>query len=517
MFVSSAARPLFIAGLLAGVLATGIWMTTCHQSPPVSNVKALNSALDRAAARQAASSARAATPAPPTPAGGLSYADVAQSVVPSVVTIHATRERRGMRRLRRSPFFLDPFFRRFFGHRGPGKGRRPKGGPKATGLGSGVILSADGDIVTNYHVVARADEIRVTLANKRRYEAKVKGTDPRSDLALLEIDAPDLDPIELGSSKSLRVGDVVLAVGNPFGAKGTVTMGIVSAKGRAGMGITDYEDFIQTDAAINPGNSGGALVDTRGRLVGVPTAILSRSGGYQGIGFAIPTGLLRPVIRSIRQHGEVKRGYLGIRIQQPNEAMAKAFGIKPHQGIVVGFVEPGTPAAKAGLQRGDVIVSLDGKPVRSVHRFRNAIARQSPGSAVRLKVLRKGEAREVEVTLGRLPKAKKRAARGGPGAPGRRPRGQARLDGVKVTNLTPLHRRKLKLSADVQGVLVTRVAPGSAAQQAGLRPGDVIVSLNRQPTPNLGAFSRAAKRADDAILVLIHRRGSTLYLAWKKR
>jgi serine protease Do len=294
-------------------------------------------------------------------------------------------------------------------------------------------------------------------------------------------------------------------------------MGIVSAKGRAGMGITDYEDFIQTDAAINPGNSGGALVDTRGRLVGVPTAILSRSGGYQGIGFAIPTGLLRPVIRSIRQHGEVKRGYLGIRIQQPNEAMAKAFGIKPHQGIVVGFVEPGTPAAKAGLQRGDVIVSLDGKPVRSVHRFRNAIARQSPGSAVKLKVLRKGEARAVKVTLGRLPKAEKRAAHGTPGAPGRRPRGQARLDGVQVTNLTTLHRRKLKLSADVQGVLVTRVAPGSAAQQAGLRPGDVIVSLNRQPTPSVGAFSRAAKQAEDAILVLIHRRGSTLYLAWKKR
>ncbi len=375
-------------------------------------------------------------------------------------------------------------------------------------LGSGVILSSDGYILTNYHVIARADEIRVALPDKRILPAKVKGKDPRTDLALLKVDAKGLKPIKMGDSDKLRVGDVVLAVGNPFGVGETVTMGIVSAVGRAGMGITDYEDFIQTDAAINPGNSGGALVNLKGELVGIPTAIVSRSGGYQGIGFAVPTALARPIIASLKKHGKVTRGYLGVQIQEITPPLAKVMKLSGTNGVLVADVEAGSAADKAGLKRGDVIVGLDGHEVTSLHRFRNSIAVRGKGAKVRLTVLRDGNKKEFSVVLGELSSD----GRSGPAASGAKGPEHSAWSGVAVDDLTSTLRSRLGLPKGMSGVVVRSVAPNSPAAFGGLRPGDVILEVNRHKTPTLKAFRRAAKGR--MTVALVWRRGHTIYLGW---
>ena len=328
--------------------------------------------------------------------GGASIADIAERVVPSVVNLSATRTRKARRTDRdRVPPSLQQFF-------GPDRGPMPRGDRQEGSLGSGVIVSADGLVLTSAHVVDGADAVEITLQDGRELNGEVVGADRQTDVAVVRIakkDATGLTPLPMGDSAKLRLGEVVLAVGNPFGVGQTVTMGIVSATGRSALGIVDYEDFIQTDAAINPGNSGGALVNMRGELVGINTAILSRTGGNQGIGFAIPTSMTRPIMASLVKSGHVTRGYLGVVIQEIDRDLAEAIKVQAGSGVLVADVEDAGPAAKAGVERGDVIRSLDGQKVASTSQLRNRVASLSPGAKVRVELQRDGAPRTVDIQL----------------------------------------------------------------------------------------------------------------------
>ena len=371
-------------------------------------------------------------------------------------------------------------------------------------LGSGVIMSADGVVLTNNHVVEGATKIIVTLSDGRTYEAKVVGTDPKSDVAVIRVDAKGLPAIEVGDSSQLRTGDVVLAIGNPFGVGQTVTRGIVSALGRTNVHITDYEDFIQTDAAINPGNSGGALITTDGKLVGVNTAILSRSGGSQGIGFAIPTTMAVPLMSTILNHGKVIRGYLGVVIQDVSEDIRKALELAARKGALVARVEDESPASRAGIKRGDVIIELAGEKVENTGSLRNRIALMPPGSEAELVVIRDSRKRKLTVEIGQL---------GGlaPSAGGSVEAEGSALAGVQVSPLTEDRARRLGLPADVHGVVVESVRSESAAAKHGLRPGDVVLEVSRRAVENPTDFARAARDAGDTVLLLIARRGRMFY------
>jgi serine protease Do len=330
------------------------------------------------------------------------FAPVVKKVLPTVVNISSTK-------VVKTPTQFegqvpdDDFFRQFFGGNMPNMRQMPRE-QRERGLGSGVIVSPNGYILTNNHVVDGATSVKVTLSDKRDYNARVVGTDPKVDLAILKIDAADLPAIVIGDSSKIQIGDYALAVGNPFGVGKTVTMGIVSATGRSHLGIEDYEDFIQTDAPINPGNSGGALINDRGELIGINTAIISHgSEGSQGIGFAIPVNLARTVMDEILKTGKVTRGYLGIVPQDVTPAIAKAFGVKEFTGALVGGVSPDSPAQKAGLNNGDIILELNGKPVADANELRMSVSMMAPGTAVNLKVLRNGADRNLTATLGELP------------------------------------------------------------------------------------------------------------------
>jgi serine protease Do len=369
----------------------------------------------------------------------------------------------------------------------------------------------DGVIVTNNHVVADADEVKATTHDDREFSVEVVGTDPKSDLAVLRLlgDTSGLRPIEMGDSSRLRLGDVVLAIGNPFGVGQTVTMGIVSAKGRADVGIIDYEDFIQTDAAINPGNSGGALVDMEGRLVGIPTAILSRSGGYQGIGFAIPTNMARPIVDSLLRHGKVARGWLGVAIQDINQDLAKALGLPSTTGVLISDVTPGSPAAKAGLKRGDVVLRVDGKTVETTGRLRNLIATSGASAKVSLEVLREGKTQTLQVALGERPESEQ----GQPPSRARPGHGSTTLDGLTLETLNPQNRAKYGISRDLtHGVIIIGVRAGSSAERAGLRPGDVVLEVDRKKVTGLRRFTQLWRAAQGKTLLWIHRRGMTRYV-----
>jgi serine protease Do len=432
--------------------------------------------------------------------GAVSIADVAERVLPSVVTVSTTVVQRQM------PMF--PFF----------------GGPpserQGQGIGSGVIVSADGYVLTNNHVVAEAKEIKVTVFDKREFDATVVGTDPKSDLAVIKIKgAPaGLVPAEFGDSSRLRLGDVVLAIGNPLGVGQTVTMGIVSAKGRADLGITAYEDFIQTDAAINPGNSGGALINTEGKLVGINTAILSRTGGYQGIGLAIPSSMAQPIMETLKQSGKVSRGFLGVGIQEVDHDLAQALKLPGQNGVLLTEIRSGGPAAKAGLSRGDVVTKVDGKAVTSTGQFRNLIASSGAKKRVTLEVLRDGKPLSLGVELAEVPD-EARDEVGGIEAPSSSPHPTSggALDGVTLEELTPAHRRTLGLSQDVQrGVVITELEPRSSAAKAGLRPGDVVLELNRAPVDSLAKFKELYAKASGDVLLLVHRRGASVFLVVRK-
>lgn len=451
---------------------------------------------------------------PPNREGLLSasYAAVVKKTSPAVVNIFTAKTIRSPYGSGGNPFFDDPMFRRFFGIPDGGGGGPRFRDFKQRSLGSGVILSADGYLVTNHHVVDGADEIQVALAESRKqYAARVVGRDPRTDLALLKIDAEGLPFATFADSDHVEVGDVVLAIGNPFGVGQTVTMGIVSAVGRGGMGIEEYEDFIQTDAAINPGNSGGALVDTDGRVVGINVAILSPSGGNNGVGFAIPANQVRSVVDQLSRKGSVDRGFMGVSLQELTPELAKEFGVGDSGGALVAEVTDDSAAAEAGLRQGDVIVEFDGKPVRDGRSLRLMVGQKSPGTQVALKYLRDGKERNARLTLQRMPGT---ADDGTPAvSEGGASSEDESLRGVGVMDLTLEIRRQLQIPAKVMGAVVASVDPDSAAAQAGLRRGDVIQEIDRKPVKSAEDAVQITKKAKNGkVLVRIWRATGHSYI-----
>ena len=437
---------------------------------------------------------------------GTSFAPIVKKVAPSVVKVSITAK------AGESPMAVpdNDFFRRFFGDNGdlfgpggPGRGRNFL----QHGLGSGVIVSSDGYILTNNHVVNNATDIQVALNDGRQFTAKVIGADPKTDVALVKIKGENLPALKLTDSDKVEVGDVVIAVGNPFGIGQTVTEGIVSAKNRTTSGEMD-EDFIQTDAAINPGNSGGALVDTEGRLVGINSAILSRSGGNQGIGFAVPSNLCRWVMESLVKNGRVDRGYLGVVIQSVTPELAKAFKLNGTNGALVSDVASGGPAEAAGLKSGDVVVQFDSRPVDDASQFKIRVAETAPGSKVSLVVNRNGESKNFDVTLKSLPESRTAKT-----TEKNNPKRQEALAGVGVADLDQSIRRELNIPANIQGAVVTEVNPNSASYEAGLRNGDVITEINRQPIRNAqDAIDNTNKANADQTLVKVWSKGGSHYL-----
>jgi len=424
--------------------------------------------------------------APPTTAPPPGWTDAAKAALPAVVNVATAR-------VMKVPD--NPFFRTLFG--GQSIPRRERG------IGSGVIVTADGYVLTNNHVVEGAQDIRVTLSDRREVTARVIGTDPRTDLAVLKLPGNGYPVVALADSSRVEVAEVVLALGNPFGLSHTVTQGIVSAVGRADVGIADYEDFIQTDAPINPGNSGGALVDARGALIGINTAIVSPTGGFSGIGFAVPVNMARQVMDQLVKRGHLTRGYLGVAVQEVTAALARGLGVSAQHGILVGDVAPESPAARAGLRRGDVITAVDGKPVDDVGRFRNLVASTEPGTALKLTVLRDGREQTVDVTVAESPKRAPTSA-AAPNLPER--------PGLSVSDVTPEVGRALGLPPDVRGAVVTDVVPGGPAAEAGLRPGDVIVEVNRKRVQSPQDVVRELQQARGRdVVVLVNRGGSTAY------
>lgn len=433
-------------------------------------------------------------------APGMGFSQILEPVLPAVVSITSSR----MVKTPQMPLFNDPFFQQFFGGQLP---RAPQQ-QREMGLGSGVIISPDGYILTNNHVVEKSTQIRVMLQDKRQFTGKVIGTDPKTDIAVVKIAATGLPTVRIGDSSKLHVGDYAFAIGNPFGVGETATMGIISATGRNGLDIEDYEDFIQTDAAINPGNSGGALLNAHGDLIGINTAILSGgSGGNQGIGFAIPINMAKYVMDQILKHGKVIRGYIGVGIQEVTPDLAKAFNVPAEKGALVGSVEPNSPGAKAGLQRGDVIEELNGQPVTGPNQLRLKVGTLAPGTTVHLKVNRAGPTHDVSLTLGQTPSAKSNAGAEQGGAE------NSPMSGVQVDNLTNDIRQQLKLGPEVKGVVITQVPDGSPAQEAGLQQGDVIEQVNRKPVNSVSDYQRLINEAgNQAIVLLVNRGGETTFV-----
>ncbi|MGE5299712.1 MAG: DegQ family serine endoprotease [Acidobacteriota bacterium] len=427
--------------------------------------------------------------------------EVADVARPSVVNISTTTTVT----MQGSPFgdfFNDPMFKKFFG-----EGQAHPRKFKQAALGSGVIVSKDGYILTNNHVVKGADEIKVILFDKREFKGKVIGADPKTDIAVVKIEAKDLPAIKIGQSRLLKPGDVVLAIGNPFGLNQTITMGIVSATGRSNVGISAYEDFIQTDAAINPGNSGGALVNTDGELVGVNTAIFSTSGGYMGIGFAIPSDMANAVAQSILKYGKVIRGWLGVSIQDLTPEIAKSLGISREHGALVTDVMKDSPAEKAGMKRGDLIIAYDGQTVEDTTSLRNMTANTAPGKEADVKVLRDGKEATLKVLIGEMPEAAKVT---------RTVEHHNALSGVSVQEITPGERDALGLPHNVRGVIIAEVSEASPASGV-LAKNDVIEEINRKEIRGLKDYEDVASKIGpkEGVLLLIYRNGGFIYVTIK--
>jgi len=449
--------------------------------------------------------------APPMDQG---FVPVAKATTPAVVNISTTRVIKNPSGAPMTPFSEDPFFRQFFGDEFYRQFEIPKE-RREQSLGSGVIVDPNGLIVTNNHVVAKADEIKVLLGDKREFKGKVVGTDPKTDVAVVKINAKDLPTIPWGDSDKLQVGEYVLAIGNPFGLNQTVTMGIVSAVGRANVGIAEYEDFIQTDAAINPGNSGGALVNVRGELIGINTAIFSQSGGYMGVGFAVPSDMVKSVMDSLVKSGKVVRGWLGVSIQDVSPDLAKQFALPEAKGAVVTDILENSPAAKAGLQQGDVIVSFDGAPVDNTGMLRNRVAQTPIGKKVQVGVIRDKKEKELEVLIAEQPKEISRGQEEGPGTPDEEV--STALSGIEVRDLSPNLVQRYGLSKSDKGVVITQVDQGSAAADSGLREGDLVVEINRQAVKSVKDYDRLAAKVgkQDTVLLLVNRQGRNSYFAIK--
>ena len=432
---------------------------------------------------------------------GQAMSEISSAVKPAIVNISTTKTEK-LSESPYAPFFDDPFFRRFFGDRF----RHPEvpRERKTASLGSGVIVSSNGYILTNSHVIKDADEIKVLLSDKREFQGKIIGTDPKTEVAVIKIDAQDLPTISWGDSDKLKVGEVVMAIGSPFGLNQTVTMGIVSAVGRANVGIADYEDFIQTDAAINPGNSGGALVNAKGELVGINTAIFSTTGGYQGIGFAIPNNMAKAVMDSLIKTGKVIRGWLGVSIQPLTPELAKQFNLKKEYGALVGDVIENSPAEKAGILRGDVIIEYNGKKVDEPYNLRNTVANTPPGETAELKIIRNGKIETIKVTIGELPTEV-------PKAPVIEYKNVLR--GISVRELTPELYRQMNISEKIKGVIVAEIGPDSPAE-GKLMEDDIIQEINRKATANLKDYESTASeiKSDEIVLLLVFRKGSSVFI-----
>ncbi len=456
-----------LAGLLVGAPALA-QDGQAPQEPPRQDPQRKNGELDTARAL------------------GRAFTRVAKEALPAVVHIEVVRELDADDPARS---FEEELFRRFFPHRrGPGGQELPF---RQRGEGSGFIISPDGLILTNHHVVGEADTIRVKLPDGRTFTGKKVGTDPQTDVAVIRLeDAPrgeTLPHLPLGTSAALEVGEWVIAVGNPFGLNQTVTAGIVSATGRTQMGLIDYEDFIQTDAAINPGNSGGPLLNIEGEVVGLNTAIVTRTGGYQGIGFAIPIDLARRIQEQLVASGAVTRGYLGVMIQDLTPELAGALGLDEATGVLVADVSPGSPAAEAGIQTGDVLTHLDGAPIEGVGPLRNQVSLMQPGERLELRLRRGGEEQTLELAVGELPTTATAEAEEEE-APAER------SFGLAVSELAPQQAEQLGYEAGAAGVLIRAIEPGSPAEEAGLQPGMIVSRIGAQAIETPEDFVQAIQR-----------------------
>lgn len=433
------------------------------------------------------------------------FSEIVNAVSPAVVNISTTKT------VRRDtlPFSEDPFFDLFRPFRDFGLPKKWK----EQSLGSGVIVSGDGYIITNNHVVEKSEDIRVILYDKRSFRGKVVGADPKTDIAVVKISADRLPTIPWGDSDKLQVGEFVLAIGNPFGLSHTVTMGIISAVGRANVGIADYEDFIQTDAAINPGNSGGPLVNIKGELTGINTAIFSRSGGYQGIGFAVPSNMARLVMDQLMKQGKIVRGWLGVTIQDITPELSQKFGLKDSNGALVGDIAKGSPAEKAGIMRGDVILDFNGKEIKSVGSLRNMVAQSKVGAVAKVKVLRNGKEYEMSVVIAELPKE----VAGAPTEPSPEDIQKNAFSGITVMDLSKEIARQLGLGANEKGVVVVRVEPGSTADEAGLKKGDVVQEIDKKKVAGVADFNKVASsiEAGETTLLFVNRGGRRFYITLK--
>ncbi len=419
-------------------------------------------------------------------------APMLKNVLPAVVNIATS----GKVVIQDNPLLNDPFFRHFFRNMPPIPRER-----RTQSIGSGVIVDADnGYILTNHHVVKNADKIFVTLKDKRRLKAKLVGSDPETDIAVLQVEKDNLTDLPLGNSDQLQVGDFVVAIGNPFGLGQTVTSGIVSALGRTGLGIEGYENFIQTDASINPGNSGGALVDLRGQLVGINTAIVGPSGGNVGIGFAIPINMAKEIMEQIIEHGSVKRGLLGVQVQDITPELAKAMGLKTTQGALVSGVTKGSSADKAGIKPGDVIIRFDGKKVKNSAALRNMVGLKRIGEKAEIELIRDGETIRLTAKIGQ------------PVAEGAVAGEIPLLEGATFSEIVPDH----PLYGRVEGIMVADVQVGSPAWQAGLREGDVILSVNRRPVKSVAEFFQVASKSPNRLLLRIQRGNFALFIVVEK-
>jgi serine protease Do len=439
------------------------------------------------------------------------FREVAKRVKPAVVAVTTSQTVS----VPSSPYgdMGDDFLRRFFGmeHGGP-RGRAPTRKYQRQGLGSGVIVDPAGYVLTNSHVVEEAQEISVHLSDGREFKAKVVGTDPPTDIAVIKITADNLPVAQLGDSDKAEVGDWVLAIGSPFGLEETVTAGIISATGRSNVGITDYEQFLQTDAAINPGNSGGPLVNMRGQVIGINTAIASRSGGYAGVGFAVPANMVREVMKRIRETGHVTRGWLGVGIQRLTPDMAESMNLKADQGLLVGQVMEGGPAGKAGLKAGDVILEFAGKAVKTPNELQNMVAWTAPGTKAEVVILRGGKRQTLKVTVEKRSE-QPQAMAAAPGAPA-----ILKDIGIEVSNVTADAVREYGYKTG-QGVLITDVDAGGLGAAAGLRPGMLVIQIAGQKVASVAELREAVGKADIAkgIPMLVRAGDRQMFVLLKKR
>jgi serine protease Do len=435
------------------------------------------------------------------------FTEIVSTVSPAVVNIAATK----VMQRETDALYNDPFFDLFSPFNDFGMPKKWK----EKSLGSGVIVSPDGYIITNNHVVEKGEEIKVTLFDGKTFKGKLVGADPKTDIAIIQIDASKLPTLTWGDSERLQVGEFVLAIGNPYSLNHTVTMGIISAVGRANVGIADYEDFIQTDAAINPGNSGGPLVNVKGELIGINTAIFSRTGGYQGIGFAVPSNMVRIIMDQLVQRGKVTRGWIGVTIQELTPELSQKFGAKKVQGALISEVMKDSPAAKAGMKRGDIILTFNGKAVKDVSNLRNMVAQSKIGNSVEMEILRSGREYSVKVTIIEIPRARDVAevvpdySTGDTEA--------ELLTGLTVMDLSKETLKQLGYNKNERGVIVVKVETGSPADEAEIRKGDIINEIDKKKIDSVEDFNRIAThiQRNETVLLFINRGGKRFYVVLK--